>query len=156
MAHHTKPLDRIARPGGFSRLEPDERHPRAERPRLQEQPARLDPIEFGVADRGARHAERSCELAHVQARRAEQTAHRLRGLTFLKARGRRNRRSVHAELSASPHPQGGESPPRQGRGDERITEEQARINAEGIALVRAALHEVAWLDEQRRPPRERG
>src|SRR5690606_14731439 len=92
---------------------------------------------------------------HVQARRAEQTAHRLRGLTFLKARGRRNRRSVHAELSASPHPQGGESPPRQGRGDERITEEQARINAEGIALVRAALHEVAWLDEQRRPPRER-
>ncbi len=81
-------------------------------------------------------------LEALRARRAEQTAHRLRGLTFLKSRGRRNRRSVHAELSASPHPQGGESPPRQGRGGERITEEQARINAEGIALVRAALREA--------------
>ena len=82
-------------------------------------------------------------LAVIQARRAEQTAHRLRGLTFLKSRGRQTPRSRHAALSASPHPQGGDtSPPRGDEAPQITDDERDRIYTEGAALVRAAMRDA--------------
>lgn len=79
-------------------------------------------------------------LAAIRAARAARTAARLEGLTFVKARGRHNRRSVHAELSDSP------TPYREGRDVtvpsqktfERLPE-QAVVNARGREAVMAAL-----------------
>ena len=82
-------------------------------------------------------------LAVIQARRAEQTAHRLRGITFLKSRGRQTRRSVHAALSADPHPQGGGTSPPRGEDERKYnSDDYARMATEGAALARAALREA--------------
>ena len=82
-------------------------------------------------------------LEVLQARRAEQTAHRLRGISFLKSRGRRKPRSVHAALSADPHPQGGDTPPPRGAGEPDLTdEEHNRRYAAGAEMVRAAMREA--------------
>lgn len=78
-------------------------------------------------------------LAAIQRARAERTAARLAGRPFIKAHGRYQRRSVHAELSADPHP------PRGGAGRSapllplHLDEEQAQTATRGAAKVRQAL-----------------
>lgn len=75
-------------------------------------------------------------LAAIQRARAERTAARLAGRPFIRAHGRYNRRSVHAELSADPHPPRGgagrSAPPREPIPD---TDTVTR----GVAAVREAL-----------------
>src|SRR5690606_37585366 len=108
---------------------------------------RPQPSAFRIAKRALVDLIRGARpvLAVIQARRAEATAARLRGLTFVKSRGRHKPRSVHAALSASPHPQGGVSPAPKG-GDETTAtmndDDRARIYAEGAALAKQLLREA--------------
>lgn len=82
-------------------------------------------------------------LAAVQRARAEQTALRLRGVRFLKARGRQTRRSDHVALSADPHPLQGRSRASSTPVDDEIplhlTEVHARTASAGAEAVRAAM-----------------
>ena len=78
-------------------------------------------------------------LAAIQRQRAERTAQRLAGLSFLRPK-QRLRRSVHAALSADPHPQGGGAAhPSPLEMPLHLTDEDAERAARGAAEVRKAL-----------------
>lgn len=77
-------------------------------------------------------------LDALRAERAKRTRARIEGLSYVMP-GKRRRRSVHAELSASPRPLSGEEP--SGRSAPPPTDDKpdAAVAARGAALARAAL-----------------